>query len=108
MTTRFSMAGISAMRVCAAALVLSGLGAPRLLADPPARAGRLNYIDGVVSFHPGSVDEWAPAEPNRTLTTGDALWTDINSRSEFHVGSTAVRLGAQTEFDIVSLDVNTF
>jgi hypothetical protein len=84
-----------------------GLVAPQLMADPPARVGRLNLINGSVSFRPASVDEWAVAEPNRTLTTGDRLWTDNDSRAEVHVGSTAIRLSAQTEFDFVNIDDQT-
>jgi hypothetical protein len=85
----------------------AGFVAPKLMADPPARVGRLNLINGSVSFRAASVDEWAVAEPNRTLTTGDRLWTDNNSRAEVHVGSTAIRLGAQTEFDFVNVDDQT-
>jgi hypothetical protein len=64
-------------------------------------------ITGSVSFRPASVDEWAVAEPNRTLTTGDRVWTDNNSRAEVHVGSTAIRLSAQTELDFVNIDDQT-
>src|ERR1700722_17813839 len=84
-----------------------GLVASNLAADPPARVGRLNLITGSVSFRPASVDEWAVAEPNRTLTTGDRVWTDNNSRAEVHVGSTAIRLSAQTELDFVNIDDQT-
>ncbi len=83
------------------------LAAPSLMADPPARVGRLNLIEGTVSFRPASVDEWAIAQPNRTLTTGDRLWTDTASRAEVHVGSTAIRLAQQTEFDLVAVDDQT-
>ena len=37
--------------------------APALWADPPARVGRINLIDGRVSFRPETVDEWVPARP---------------------------------------------
>jgi hypothetical protein len=83
-----------------------GLAAPSM-ADPPARVGRLNLILGTVSFRPASVDEWAIAQPNRTLTTGDKLWTDTASRAEVHVGSTALRLSSQTELDFVNVDDQT-
>src|SRR5579862_9604626 len=84
-----------------------GLGAPSLMADPPARVGRLNLIEGTVSFRAASVDEWAIAQPNRPLTTGDRLWTDQSSRAEVHVGSSAIRLSAQTELDFVNVDDQT-
>ena len=62
-------------------------------ADPPARAGRLNYINGTVSLAPAQApDAWGVAVPNRPLTAGDRLWSDPDGYAEFHVGSTAVRL----------------
>jgi hypothetical protein len=84
-----------------------GLAAPKLMADPPARVGRLDLINGSVSFRAAGVDEWAVAEPNRTMTTGDRLWTDNDSKAEVHVGSTAIRLSAQTELDFVNIDDQT-
>ncbi len=62
-----------------------------LWGDPPNRVGRLNFLSGTVSFHPESVDEWAPATLNYPLTIGDHLWTDQDGQAEVHVGSTAIR-----------------
>lgn len=77
-------------------------------ADPPARAGRLNYLSGTVSFAPAQApDAWAVATLNRPLTTGDRLWADRDGYAEFHVGSTALRLAPRTSLDILSLDDNT-
>jgi hypothetical protein len=77
-------------------------------ADPPARAGRLNYVSGTVSFAPGQApDTWAVATLNRPLATGDRLWTDRDGYAELHVGSTAVRLAPRTNLDVLSLDDNT-
>jgi hypothetical protein len=77
-------------------------------ADPPARAGRLNYAHGTVSFAPAQApDTWAVATLNRPLTTGDRLWTDQDGYAELHVGSTAVRLAPRTNLDILSLDDHT-
>lgn len=93
---------------CMLVVVSLGVGAPQLIADPPARVGRLDFLQGVVSFRPAAADEWAAAELNRPVTTGDRVWTDVTSRAELHLGSTAVRLAAQTELDIVNLDDETF
>ena len=77
-------------------------------ADPPARAGRLNYVHGTVSLAPGQApDAWAVAVLNRPLTTGDRLWTDRDGYAEFHVGSTAVRLAPRTNVDVLTLDDDT-
>lgn len=73
-------------------------------ADPPGRVARLNYIEGSVSFQPAGTQQWVDANPNRPLTTGDNLWVDQNSRSEAHVGGTAIRLSAQTGLSILNLN----
>lgn len=73
-------------------------------ADPPGRVARLNYIQGSVSFQPAGTQQWVDASPNRPLTAGDNLWADQNSRGEVHVGSTAIRLSAQTGLSILNLN----
>ena len=72
--------------------------------DPPGRVARLNYIQGSVSFQPAGTQQWVDASPNRPLTTGDNLWSDMNSRGEVHVGSTAIRLSSQTGLSILNLN----
>ncbi len=75
--------------------------------DPPSRVARLNHSDGSVSFQPGGEGDWVQAVPNRPLTTGDNLWADENSRAELHVGSTALRIGAETSLTFLDLDDQT-
>jgi hypothetical protein len=72
--------------------------------DPSARVARTSYLQGNVSFRPGTVDDWTSATLNYPLTTGDHLWTDDDARAELHVGANAIRLGPQTAFEIVDLD----
>src|SRR5216684_8160355 len=74
------------------------------LADPPDRVARLNYLQGDVTFRPAGVDEWTDAALNRPLISDDELWTDLGSRAELHLGSSAVRLGEQTSFSFLALD----
>ncbi len=76
-------------------------------ADPPSRVGRLNLLEGSVSFRPASSDEWAPATLNYPLTTGDQLWTEVGARAEAHIGQAAVRLSPQTDFSVQLLDDRT-
>ncbi|HTS66048.1 MAG TPA: DUF6600 domain-containing protein [Candidatus Acidoferrales bacterium] len=73
-------------------------------ADPPSRVARLNYMQGPVSFRPGSVDEWTNATLNYPLYNGDHLWADMGGQAELHIGSTAVRLGSQTALAVLNLD----
>ena len=72
--------------------------------DPPARAGRVSYTTGSVSFQPGGQGDWLDAVPNRPLTTGDNLWADRDSRAEVQIGSTAIRLGSETSVTISDLE----
>jgi hypothetical protein len=72
--------------------------------DPPARAARLSYASGSVSFEPGGTDEWVDAVVNRPMTTGDKLWADQNGRAEVRIDSYALRLGPQTGFSFLNLD----
>jgi hypothetical protein len=72
--------------------------------DPPSRVARLNYLQGSVSFRPGSVDEWTNATLNYPLYNGDHLWADAGAQSELHIGSTAVRMGSETALAILALD----
>lgn len=88
--------------------LLLGLAASAFLlaaqSDPPGRVGRLNYVIGTVSFRPGDVNDWAPAEINRPLTTGDNLWVDEGARAELHIGTAALRLNSRTAFEFLNLD----
>ncbi len=75
--------------------------------DPPGRVGRLNYANGPVSFQPAGVTDWVDAYVNRPLTTGDQVWVGDDGRAEIHVGSTALRLDANTAFQFLNLDDQT-
>jgi len=75
--------------------------------DPPGRVGRLNYINGPVSFQPAGVTDWVDANVNRPLTTGDQIWVGGGGRAEIHVGSTALRLDSNTAFQFLNLDDQT-
>ncbi len=75
--------------------------------DPPSRVARLNYSDGSISFQPGGEGDWVQAVENRPLTTGDNLWADKDSRAELHIGSTALRLGAESSLTFLDLDDQT-
>ncbi|MDB4910920.1 MAG: putative prolin-rich exported protein [Gemmatimonadetes bacterium] len=92
-----------------AALLFSGSAAVHAQGqeqDPSARVARTSFLQGDVSFRPGTVDDWASATLNYPLTSGDHLWTDVGARAELHVGSNAVRLGPQTALEILDLDDN--
>ena len=74
------------------------------LGDPPARVGRLAFLQGTVSFHDRDQSDWAPAVANTPLTSGDALWTEPNARSEVSIAGTRVRLDSGTQLDLLAID----
>jgi FecR protein len=71
--------------------------------DPPGRAADIRYMTGQVSIQPGGVDDWVAAAINRPLTTGDKVWTDKESRTELHLGSSALRLSSETSLTLTNL-----
>jgi hypothetical protein len=93
-----------------AKVIILLIAASALLAaqtDPSGRVGRLNYINGPVSFQPAGLTDWVDADVNRPLTTGDQVWVGDGGRVEIHVGSTALRLDASTAFQFLNLDDQT-
>lgn len=92
-----------------ASLILAQEPAPQggAAADPPGRAARLSYLNGAVSFQPGGVEDWTPAELNRPITTGDRVWTEDGARAELNLGTAAFRLNGRTNFTFLNLDDRT-
>jgi hypothetical protein len=74
--------------------------------DPPGRVGRLAFVEGTVSFHDDEDNGWTKAVVNTPLTTGDALWTEPNSRSEVSLAGTRIRMDGSTELDMSQIDDN--
>lgn len=72
--------------------------------DPPARVGRLSYLQGTVSYHDAQADAWSPATVNTPLTAGDALWTEPNGHDELSISGTRVRMDGDSQMDVLALD----
>jgi hypothetical protein len=72
--------------------------------NPPARAARISYLKGKVSFQPAGTDQWSEATLNFTVTTGDRLYTDKGARAELEVGPYTVRLAEQTDLIVTNLN----
>ncbi len=87
-------------------MLLTGLLVAPAMAqtDPAGRVGRLNHAEGTVTSSPAGDNEWTEAEANRPVTRGDRLWTNKASRAEVQIGSSAVRMDAQTQLEILALD----
>ncbi len=98
----------TSIRACLLAVLISTSSCVAAVwCDPPGRVGRLNFVSGTVSFHPESVDDWAPATLNYPLTIGDNLWTDQDGQAEIHIGSTAIRLASNTGISFLNLNDQT-
>ncbi len=78
--------------------------ATSVYADPSGRVAYLSDVHGEVGYSPSGEDEWIGVVRNRPLIRGDRLWSNRNSRLEFQVGSSAVRLGPNTSVEILDLD----
>src|SRR5271170_2670865 len=76
--------------------------------DPPSRSARLSYVAGTVSFQPnGEETDWAPADLNRALTTGDKIWVEQGGRTEIQTVNSAIRLNGHTNFSFLTVEGDT-
>src|SRR5262245_29561340 len=77
-------------------------------ADPPGRVGRVNWTEGSVTLtqapDPEHDAESVDAPRNWPVTTGDALSTGDNARTEVSIGSTLVRLHENTKLQVTRID----
>ncbi|MBX3635636.1 MAG: hypothetical protein KF683_09660 [Rubrivivax sp.] len=72
--------------------------------DPPGRAGRIADLQGSVSWYDHEQGEWAEAQRNLPLTSGDRVSTAAGARAELSVGSTVLRLGGGSELEVLRMD----
>ena len=91
------------LHLARAGLALLALVPALVLADPPARVGRLALIENGVDFRADRDAEATSAALNWPISSGAVLETDRRGRAEVWIGSTAYRLASnsRTEFAIV-------
>jgi hypothetical protein len=75
--------------------------------NPPARAARISYLKGNVSFLRAGLDQWSEAALNFTVTTGDRLYTEMNSWAELEAGPYTVRVSHNTDLTVTNLTDQT-
>ncbi|HLY65470.1 MAG TPA: FecR family protein, partial [Chloroflexota bacterium] len=80
-----------------------GSGARADEGDPPTRVARLALVEGTVSLQPGGTTDWVEALLNRPLTTGDALWSDADSRVELQLDGSLLRLDSFTAVSLLNV-----
>lgn len=110
----FGIARRSPLRAIAPAIALLFAGAatharaqgPALNADlngPPGRVARLSAADGDVSLQAAGDTTWSVPALNYSLTTGDRLYSDVQSHAELEVGAFTARIGDATDLTITNL-----
>jgi hypothetical protein len=70
----------------------------------PGRVGRVVQVDGGASVYDREQDRWVEALRNSALTAGDRLSTERGSRLQIAIGSTELRLAAESELIVDRLD----
>lgn len=97
-------------------LLLLALAAPAAaaLAEPPALVGRIAAVQGQVSVRVAGDDGDAADDDdgqsllNWPITGASRITTARGASAEWRAGSAAVRLGGDTELDVVTLDDDSF
>jgi len=93
------------LRLAGAVLTLVfALSSGAALADPPARVGRLAYLENGVDFAVNRDDQGAPATLNWPISSGAILDTDRRGRAEVWVASSAFRLAGNSRVEFVLVD----
>ncbi len=103
-TSMLSLAGTRTRVITALFAVLMSAAAIAAEDDPPGRVARVNLLDGSGAMEAAGTDEWVDDLLNRPLTGGDKVWIEAGSRAEMHIGSSALRLGARTALQILTID----
>jgi hypothetical protein len=71
---------------------------------PPSRIGRIDVVEGDVSFFADREEGWRKARLNFPVTSKNSIWTNGPARAEIRFGASAVRLDADTMLDFVAVD----
>lgn len=90
------------------ALAIFAVTTSLALADPPARVGRIAYVEGDVSFLNTANDDSIAAQLNWPVTSQNLIATGRGARAEVQVGSASVRLDSGSELEVTQLDDDHF
>ena len=85
-------------------LWMAGTAALAADSDPPGRIARVNLVEGSATLQVGGVGDWSSELQGRPLAAGDRIWIAADSRAELHIGSSSLRLGAQTALQVLDVD----
>src|SRR5213076_1100580 len=85
-------------------LAFTAFSSLALADDPPARVGRISFAEGRVGIGAEPGDEASGPLLNWPVTSNNKISTGRDSRTEFRVGASAVRLDADSSLEIIALD----
>jgi hypothetical protein len=88
----------------AATLLACAVFSTLALADPPARVGRLSVAQGQVSISGEVGDQASAAQVNWPVTSHNQITTGRGARTEIRIGSSAIRLDADSSMEVSELD----
>jgi Cell division protein len=97
---------LAVLLLCAVAALAQAQSADNSDAAPPDRVARLSYIAGDLGFLPAGSQDWASADLNRPLTTGDRLSSGDGARAELELGGGVLRMAGGTDFGLLNLNDN--
>src|SRR5258706_268026 len=83
---------------------LQMLTAVATLSELQTGVASLTKMTGTITFSPAGEEDWAVAQPNRPVVTGDRLWADAGSHFELQIGAASVRIGSETNVNVLNLD----
>jgi len=92
------------LRLASGALALLALLPAMVMADPPARVGRLSYMENGVNLAVEPDVQGEPATLNWPISSGAVLDTERRGKAEVWVGSTAYRLAGDSRAEFVIVD----
>jgi hypothetical protein len=72
--------------------------------EPPARVGRVAFVQGTLAFHTQGETAWSAAAANYPVATGSAFWSDPKSRAEIRIGAQTIDLAGNTDLELIKLD----
>ncbi|HVL54992.1 MAG TPA: hypothetical protein VM491_00690, partial [Burkholderiaceae bacterium] len=107
----FAFAGAAALMTIL--LLVSALSAAPAAAqtvvhetEPPGRVGRVSHLEGTVHYYADAQPDsgWVGAILNLPITSRTSLNAPPGSRAEAQIGSTRVRIDADSQADFVQVD----
>jgi len=97
---------LAVLLLCSVAALAQAQSAGDDGSAPPDRVARLSYIAGDLGLLPAGSQDWASADINRPLTTGDRLSTGDGARAELELGGSSLRMAGGSDFGLLNLNDN--